>query len=255
MTTDSRLRMIPVATGQELSWVSLDPTLSLPRARVDAGGTRLRLRALQVMGHGSARVARAIGADEQAIQKITRGHTQTVSPYLRDAVIYIYDAWWDKRAPERTRHEKIAAATARRRAIHGDWCAPAALDDDELDTPGYQPQHGWLPAHGTGAAADITPPAHRRQTRPHASDPTLVAGLLTEHTQVLTKALTQWANRSQAHGVGNTAARRAGRTALGAIDAMLSELYHTRRQLLTDINQDTHSASTVATAPRREGAR
>ena len=32
---------------------------TLPRARLDAGGTRLRLRALHVMGHGSARIARA----------------------------------------------------------------------------------------------------------------------------------------------------------------------------------------------------
>ena len=31
------------------------------RARLDAGGTRLRLRALHVMGHGSARIARATG--------------------------------------------------------------------------------------------------------------------------------------------------------------------------------------------------
>src|SRR6266702_4870331 len=34
---------------------------SVPRGRVDAGGTRLRLRALHVMGHGSARIARALG--------------------------------------------------------------------------------------------------------------------------------------------------------------------------------------------------
>src|SRR5947208_12767817 len=37
---------------------------SVPRGRVDAGGTRLRLRALHVMGHGSARVARALGVRE-----------------------------------------------------------------------------------------------------------------------------------------------------------------------------------------------
>ena len=34
---------------------------SLPRERLDATGTRLRLRALHVMGHGSARIARAAG--------------------------------------------------------------------------------------------------------------------------------------------------------------------------------------------------
>jgi hypothetical protein len=34
---------------------------TLPQARLDATGTRLRLRALHVMGHGSARIARATG--------------------------------------------------------------------------------------------------------------------------------------------------------------------------------------------------
>ena len=37
---------------------------NLPRGRVDAGGSRLRLRALHVMGHGSARIARALGVRE-----------------------------------------------------------------------------------------------------------------------------------------------------------------------------------------------
>ena len=87
-----------------------------PRARVDAGGTRLRLRALHVMGHGSARIARAIGVREETIQRLVRGDTAVVSPNLRDTITDLYDAWWDKRAPERTRAERAAAARARRRA-------------------------------------------------------------------------------------------------------------------------------------------
>jgi hypothetical protein len=31
-------------------------------------------------------------------------------------------------------------------AIAGNWCAGAALDDDLLDIPGYQPSWGWKPA-------------------------------------------------------------------------------------------------------------
>ena len=129
----------------------------LPRARVDAGGTRLRLRALHVMGHGSARIARALGAREMTIRTITRGDAATVSTTLRDAVADLYDAWWDKRAPERTRAERTAATAARRRAIAGNWCPGAGLDDDELDTPGYRPKSSWKPATGTGTAADIHP--------------------------------------------------------------------------------------------------
>jgi hypothetical protein len=113
----------------------------------------LRLRALQVMGHGSARVARAIGTSERMIQRITSGDVQTVSAALCNAVATIYDRWWDKQAPEQTRADRAAAHAARRRAQRGDWCAGAALDDDQLDRPGYRPPHGWRPARGTGTAA------------------------------------------------------------------------------------------------------
>ncbi len=137
----------------------------LSGSRLDAGGTRLRLRALHVMGHGSARIARAAGAHPQTIRKLVRGDAATVSPQLRTAVIVVYEAWWDKRAPTRTRFERAAATAARKRAIAGNWCAAAALDDDLLDTPGYRPRYGWKPATGTGVAPDIRPLSrpHRRK--------------------------------------------------------------------------------------------
>ena len=136
---------------------------ALPQARLDAGGTRLRLRALHVMGHGSARIARALGVREMTIRQIVRGDARTVSPKLRDQVADLYDAWWDKRAPARTRFDRGAATAARKRAIAGNWCAAAALDDDQLDTPGYRPRHGWKPATGTGIAPEIRPRARRRR--------------------------------------------------------------------------------------------
>jgi transcriptional regulator with XRE-family HTH domain len=135
----------------------------LPRGRLDAGGTRLRLRALHVMGHSSARIARAAGASEKTIRKLVRGDVKSVSPGLRDAITAVYDAWWDKRPPQRTRAERTAAASARRRAIAGNWCAGAGLDDDQLDRPGYQPDGHWRPAEGTGVAADIYPAARHQQ--------------------------------------------------------------------------------------------
>ena len=127
---------------------------TVSRARVDAGGTRLRLRALHVMGHGSARIARAIGAREMTIRALTRGDITAISPQLRDTIADLYDSWWDKRAPERTRAERAAATAARRRAQAGNWCAPVALDDDQLDIPGYRPRSRWRPATGTGIAPD-----------------------------------------------------------------------------------------------------
>jgi hypothetical protein len=138
---------------------------TVPRARLDAGGTRLRLRALHVMGHGSARIARALGVREMTIRRLARGDASSVSPRLRDAVTALYDAWWDKCAPERTRAERAAATLARRRAAAGNWCAAAALDDDRLDIPGYRPRSRWRPATGTGVAPDIHPPARHHHGR------------------------------------------------------------------------------------------
>ena len=119
------------------------------------------------MGHGSARIARALGVREMTIRQIVRGDARTVSPGLRDKVTDLYDAWWDKRAPARTPFDRGAATAARKRAIAGNWCACAALDDDQLDIPGYRPRHGWKPATGTGVAPEIRPRArhHRRDRR------------------------------------------------------------------------------------------
>jgi transcriptional regulator with XRE-family HTH domain len=148
---------------------------ALRRARLDAGGTRLRLRALHVMGHGSARIARALGTREMTIRRIVRGDAPTVSLALRDAVADLYDAWWDRRAPERSKAEHAAATAARRRAIAGNWCAGAGLDDDRLDTPGYKPAAKWKPATGTGTAPDINPPARTKKTNHRTSNPSPAA--------------------------------------------------------------------------------
>jgi transcriptional regulator with XRE-family HTH domain len=138
---------------------------TLTRARLDAGGARLRLRAIHVMGHGSARIARALGIREMTISRIVRGDAPTVSLAVCDAVTDLYDTWWDKRAPERNRAERAAATAARRRAIAGNWCAGAGLDDDQLDTPGYRPKSNWKPATGTGIAPDVAPLNRQRKTK------------------------------------------------------------------------------------------
>jgi hypothetical protein len=159
---------------------------ALPRARLDATGTRLRLRALHVMGHGSARIARAAGVHPTTIRNLVRGDAGTVSAQLRGAVAGLYDAWWDKRAPGRTRFERAAATAARNRAMAGDWCAAAALDDDWLDVPGYQPEYGWKPATGTGTAPDIHPSALPQEEERHmADDQRLTWGFILEVLDVM----------------------------------------------------------------------
>jgi transcriptional regulator with XRE-family HTH domain len=118
------------------------------------GGIMWRLRALVAMGHTCSRMAAATGLAPATVRRIVRGEALTVSPQLRRAVTELFDAWWDKTPPQRTRQEKLGAASALKRAARNDWPPPAGLDEDELDQPGYQPQSGWQPARGTGVAED-----------------------------------------------------------------------------------------------------
>jgi hypothetical protein len=192
---------------------------ALPHARLDAGGTRLRLRALHVMGHGSARIARAVGVHPVTIRNLVRGDARTVSARLRDVIAALYDAWWDKRAPGRTRFERAATTTARKRAMAGDWCAPAALDDDWLDIPGYQPEYGWKPATGTGTAPDIHPSAlPQEKERPMAEDQRLTWGFILEVLDILER---HGYRRSDSEHTGQAIGliRRVARIYEGTLDA------------------------------------
>jgi hypothetical protein len=133
----------------------------LHRTRSPAGGVMWRLRALVAMGHSCSRMAAAIGVPPATLRRIVRGQALTISPELSQAVTALFDAWWDKIPPQRTRREELAARNAFTRAALNNWPCPAGLDEDELDQPGYQPQCGWRHAHGTGVAADY-PDAGRK---------------------------------------------------------------------------------------------
>lgn len=122
--------------------------------RPSPGGIMWRLRSLVAMGHTCARMAAATGIPPATVRRIVRGEALTISPELRRAVTALFDAWWDKTPPQRTRQEKLAARTARKRAARSNWPPPAGLDEDELDQPGYRPQSGWRHARGTGVADD-----------------------------------------------------------------------------------------------------
>jgi hypothetical protein len=129
--------------------------------RPSPGGVMWRLRALVAMGHTCSRMATATGIPPTTLRRVVRGEAVTVSPELQQVVAALFDAWWDKTPPRRTRREKVAAADAFKRAALNDWPCPAGLDEDQLDQPGYQPQSGWRYARGTGVADDC-PFAERR---------------------------------------------------------------------------------------------
>jgi len=124
------------------------------RTRRPAGGVMWRLRALVAMGHTCSRMAAATGVPPATLRRIVRGEALTISPQLRQAITVLFDAWWDKTPPQRTRRGELAAGAARARAARNNWPCPAGLDEDDLDQPGYQPQCGWRHARGTGIAGD-----------------------------------------------------------------------------------------------------
>jgi plasmid maintenance system antidote protein VapI len=125
--------------------------------RIDAGGSTWRLRSLTAMGHGAARIARALGVHPETVQKLMRGTSTTVSPELAGQIRALWEAWWDLTPPRRTKAERTAATAALCRAARHNWPCPLGLDEEQLDDPGYKPRRSWRPALGRGVAPDITP--------------------------------------------------------------------------------------------------
>jgi hypothetical protein len=95
---------------------------------------------------------------------------------MHDAICRLYDDLWDQ-PPEFNPAERAAAAAARALALQRDWPTPAALDDDLIDDPAYQPQGGWLPATLAGVpqrpvpAPPAAPPALITPCRAPAAGP------------------------------------------------------------------------------------
>ena len=112
----------------------------LDLARVPARGAQLRIRGLVAMGHSYSRIARALGCHFETVQRLARGDVATAPAGLQGDVGRLYEAWWDKRPPERTKGERMAAEASRRRAAREGWPTGAGLDDSRLDQPGYVPQ-------------------------------------------------------------------------------------------------------------------
>jgi hypothetical protein len=122
--------------------------------RADANGSMWRLRSLIAMGHTTGRIAAALGTTTSTIGPLVTGNRGTVPVPLRDDITALFDAWWDKHPPQATPADKAAAVRALGDAAVRNWPCPAALNEDELDTPGYQPADRWRYSKGTGPAAE-----------------------------------------------------------------------------------------------------
>jgi hypothetical protein len=119
--------------------------------RCDAGGLRLRLHALAVMGHTPARAARAAGLDPAYVREVAAGRVPEVPHQVRQAVEDVCGEWPDKTPPGETAAAQRAAAGVRHRAGRERWVAPAGLGDDR----GSSPLTGWRPP--PGCASGSTP--------------------------------------------------------------------------------------------------
>jgi hypothetical protein len=91
------------------------------------------------------------------------GDAPTIGTRLRVDVTDLYDAWWDKRAPERTSAERGAATAAAPSPATG---APAPAWTTTSSTPSATgPKSTWKPATGTGTAPDIDPTNRPRKNK------------------------------------------------------------------------------------------
>jgi plasmid maintenance system antidote protein VapI len=129
--------------------------------RVPALGTARRIRALVAMGHSQTRISQALDCHPDTVNHLARGTVATVRADLQADTEQLYGAWWDKRPPERTAHERTAAEAARRRAQRAGWCTGAGLDDARISDPSYVPQASWRRAEGTGPALEDPLGRHR----------------------------------------------------------------------------------------------
>jgi hypothetical protein len=161
---------ITTRTAQAL--LAVQPAdITPPRAA--ANGPMWRLRSLIAMGHATGRITAALGAPAHVIEPLIRGDRATITTALAGDIGRLFEAWWDKQPPQHTPQEKAAASKARHRAARHGWPCPAALDDEELDQPGYQPTARWRHACGTGiAAADpLGKDQHPHHCPPQAGEP------------------------------------------------------------------------------------
>src|SRR5215472_2664486 len=118
------------------------------------------------MGHTTQRIAAALGTTRSMIGPLVTGQRVTVAVPLRDDITRLFDAWWDKHPPQATPADKAAAVRAMGDAAVRNWPCPAGLNEDQLDTPGYQPADRWRYSKGTGPAAEDPLGKQRDQATP-----------------------------------------------------------------------------------------
>ena len=116
-----------------------------------ANGSKWRLRSLVAMGHSGRRMALALGISEDRVHRLLNEKVAEIDGHTFWLVHSLWEAWWDKRPPARSRAEKAAITVAYQKAARRRWPTPANLDEEDIDRlADYRPKPGWK--HGTGVA-------------------------------------------------------------------------------------------------------
>jgi hypothetical protein len=126
-------------TAAKILAVFPDPARMLPRARIDATGTRRRLQALQAIGWSQQALADEIETTQTVVSRVTRGEQTRVLASTAVHVRDLYDRLWDSPPVPRDGVERGAIERTRRAAAAQGWVPPLAWDDDTIDDPNAEP--------------------------------------------------------------------------------------------------------------------
>lgn len=124
-------------TAVRLMVVRVDLGVLAGGARIDVTGTHRRVQALVAAGWSQSKISARIGMNRANFWKMMEAGQVTVR--TARAVIALYNELWDRRPPERTHHDKIAASRSRNWATAHEWALPAAWADVDIDDPRSHP--------------------------------------------------------------------------------------------------------------------
>lgn len=111
-----------------------DLTAYAGAARIDATGTRRRLRALAALGWTVQRIADDHDLERQALDAVMRGRAH-VSARVARAVALAYEQIGDRRPTAADRHQQTGITRTLNLARAAGWAPPAMWDPEAIDDP------------------------------------------------------------------------------------------------------------------------
>lgn len=111
------------------------------KSRIDATGTRRRIRALVAIGHSLKVIAEDAGVSHDVPTRISRINDphRWVHADIAEAIRGTYNRLWNQPPAESTPRERDKATFSRNRAAKAGWLPPLAWDDEQIDDPAYTP--------------------------------------------------------------------------------------------------------------------